>query len=112
MSQQAPRPAARAKPAPFVERRSVERPEPSTSGRCAFCGSRDTYAVVPEGFQEWALQHWGDAALLRCHDCGRRQAVSGLGASVRGEWSLGSGVLKVAGWGVLAVASVVLLLLL
>jgi hypothetical protein len=96
----------------MVERRSVERPDPSTSGRCGFCGSRDTYVVVPESFQEWALVHWGDAALLRCHDCGRRQAVSGLGPSRRGEWSLGVGLLKLFGWAVLVGGLAVALLVL
>ena len=93
-----------------MERRAIERPEPSTSGRCGFCGSRDTYAIVPETFQEWALDRWGDAALLRCHDCGRRQAVSGLEPSRGGEWLLGQKAVKLAGWLLLTGGAALLLL--
>ena len=98
---------------PAVERRASERPEPMTSGRCGFCGSQDTYAVGPENFQEWALERWGDAALMRCHDCGRRQAISGLDASSgNGEWALSRGVLKVAGWTFMVGGAAVLLVML
>jgi hypothetical protein len=101
------------RPRPVVERRAQERPEPRTSGRCGFCGSQDTYAVAPESFHEWALERWGDAALMRCHDCGRRQAISGLQASSGdGEWALRRGVLKVAGWTFMVGGAAVLLLML
>jgi hypothetical protein len=101
------------RPRPVVERRATERPDPRTSGRCGFCGSQDTYAVAPESFHEWALERWGDAALMRCHDCGRRQAISGLSASSgNGEWALTRGVLKLAGWTVMVGGSALLLLFL
>src|SRR6185436_11222650 len=111
----APRPVRpRPSPAkPAVERRTVDRAEPRTSGRCGFCGSQDTYAVGPENFQEWALERWGDAALMRCHDCGRRQAISGLSASMGNrEWNLGHGILRVAGWTAMVGGAFVLLLML
>jgi len=111
----APRPI-RPQPSPAkraVERRAVDRAEPRTSGRCGFCGSQDTYAVSPESFHEWALERWGDAALMRCHDCGRRQAISGLNASSGdGEWALSRGVLKVAGWTFMVGGAALLLLML
>jgi hypothetical protein len=98
--------------APTAERRAVDRPDPSTSGRCCFCGSRDTYSIAPETFHEWALERWGDSALIRCHDCGRRQAISGLAASVGGEWRMSQGVMKVLGWAVMLGGALLLLLFL
>lgn len=55
------------------------------------------------------LERWGDAALLRCHDCGRRQAVAGLAAAKGVEWSLGGGIGRVMTW-VLVVAGAASLL--
>lgn len=94
------------------ERRQSERPAAATSGRCGFCGSRDTFGVSPQSFQEWALERWGDAALLRCHDCGRRQAVAGLGAAMGDEWSLGRGLRKVVTWALVVAGAASLLVFL
>lgn len=91
------------------ERRQSERPSAATSGRCGFCGSRDTFGVSPQGFQEWALERWGDAALLRCHDCGRRQAVAGLSGGTGDEWRPARGLIKVMAWAFAAAAAVALL---
>jgi hypothetical protein len=96
-----------------ADRRQSERPSPATSGRCGFCGSKDTYSVVPEGFHEWAMERWGDAALLRCHDCGRRQAVAGLAPS-RGagaDFRATGGFLRLAAWTLGVVGAAVLLIL-
>jgi hypothetical protein len=94
----------------YDRRRST--PQPATSGRCGFCGSHDTFSISAQTFQEWALERWGDAALLRCHDCGKRQAIAGLGAPLSGEWRLGRGIVKVAAWGLGLFGAVALLLML
>lgn len=99
---------------PSVERRQVERAAAATSGRCGFCGSKDTFAIAPESFPEWALERWGDAALLRCHDCGRRQAIAGL-APTRGagaDFRAQGGMLKLAAWAVGIVGAALLLMML
>ena len=92
------------------QRRSA--PSPATSGRCAFCGSTDTFSVSPQSFREWAVERWGDAALLRCHDCGRRQAITGLGPLTAADWSLGRTALKAAAWTLALAGALALFLLL
>ena len=96
--------------APAQEKRRST-PSPATSGRCSFCGSSDTFSVSPQSFREWAVERWGDAALLRCHDCGRRQAIAGLSPLTTADWSFGRVALKAAAW-TLAVAGALALFVL
>jgi hypothetical protein len=84
---------------------------PSAAPGCAFCGSSALFSIPPQNLREWAVERWASAALRRCHDCGRRQAVAGLGPLVAADWRLGRAAMKALTW-ILVVAGTAALIVL
>jgi hypothetical protein len=79
---------------------------------CAFCGSNALFSIPAQSVREWAIERLAGAALRRCHDCGRRQAVAGLAPLSAPDWGPGRAAMKALTWALVVGGTAVLIVLL
>lgn len=82
---------------------------PADAPGCAFCGSSALFSIPPQSVREWAVERLAGAALRRCHDCGRRQAVAGLGPLVAADWRPGRAAAKAITWALVVAGTAALI---
>ncbi len=86
--------------------------QPAAAPACAFCGGGVLFSIPPQSLREWAIERLAGAALRRCHDCGRRQAVAGLAPLVAPDWGPGRAAMKALTWLLVVGGTAVLIVLL